>query len=262
MANETVLVDVDDRGVATVTLNRPQVNNAYNGEMIDGLIAGLNQLIGRDGLRVVVLKGNGKHFQAGADLTWLEEVAGQPSEENLRVSRATGEVSSLLEAIPVPTIAMVQGACVGGATGIVAACDIVVAAEDAVFSISEVRWGLVPHPILPQLTAAIGGRNVRRYAVTAERFTAQKAEILGLVHEVCSAMQLGRTAERIIEAILKNGPEAVNATKAAAMSLARTHIDKSASDDLIRAHAEKRQSEEAAEGLTSFREKRKPCWYC
>ena len=141
-ARGPVLWGIDARGVATVTLNRPEVNNAYDGAMIDGLLAALDALGQANGLRAVVLKGNGKHFQAGADLKWINEVRRSSPEENVRVSRATAEAVQRLNRAPVPTVALVQGGCFGGGTGMVAACDVVIAADNAVFSIAEVRWGL------------------------------------------------------------------------------------------------------------------------
>jgi len=131
-----VLWDVDARGVATVTLNRPEVNNAYDGAMIDGLLAALDALGGAIGLRAVVLKGNGKHFQAGADLKWINAVRNSSPQENLRVSRATAQAVQRLNTALVPTVALVHGGCFGGGTGMIAACDIVVAADNAVFSIA------------------------------------------------------------------------------------------------------------------------------
>src|SRR3954469_14679487 len=140
-AHGPVLWDIDARRVATVTLNRPEVNNAYNGAMIDGLLAALDALGKAQGLRAVVLKGNGKHFQAGADLKWINEIRKSSPAENLRVSRATAEAVQRLNGAPVPTVALVHGGCFGGGTGMVGACDIVLAADNSVFSIAEVRWG-------------------------------------------------------------------------------------------------------------------------
>src|SRR5438105_1224114 len=140
--NGPVLWHIDARGVATVTLNRPEVNNAYNGAMIDGLLAALDALGSAKGLRAVVLKGNGKHFQAGADLKWINAVRKSSPTENLRVSRATAEAVQRLSVQPVPCGALVHGGCFGGGTGMVAACDIVLGADNSVFSIAEVRWGL------------------------------------------------------------------------------------------------------------------------
>ncbi|PIW27285.1 MAG: enoyl-CoA hydratase [Rhodospirillales bacterium CG15_BIG_FIL_POST_REV_8_21_14_020_66_15] len=261
MADDPVLVDIDARGVATVTLNRPEVNNAYDGAMIEALLGGITRLSSDDKVRLIVLRGAGKHFQAGADLKWLAEVSAQSEEENLEVSRRTETVVRLLDTCPKPTMAVVQGFCVGGATGVIAACDVVVAAADATFAVSEVRWGLIPHPILPQLIAAMGARNVRRYALTAERFSAEQANIMGLVHEVALGLQLERTAQRTIDALLRNGPDAVAQTKAKILELAETGIDEATAEELARLHAEKRQSDEATEGLSAFREKRNPAWF-
>ncbi|HYD57066.1 MAG TPA: enoyl-CoA hydratase-related protein, partial [Burkholderiales bacterium] len=154
--SEPVLCSVDSRGVATVTLNRPEVNNAYDGKLISGLLLGLGDLERRKDIRVVLLKGNGRHFQAGADLKWIRSVAGQSQEDNEKASRDTGMAVKRLNELPVPTVALVQGGCFGGGTGIVAACDVVIAADNAMFSIAETRWGLMAGIILPQLADAIG----------------------------------------------------------------------------------------------------------
>ena len=166
-ANGPVLWEVDPRGVATVTLNRPEVNNAYNGALIEGMLAALDALGQESGLRAVMIRGNGKHFQAGADLAWIGAVRDASRAENLRVSRATAEAMRRLNAAPAPTVALVQGACFGGGTGIIAACDVVVAADNALFSIAEVRWGLTAAPIIPLLADAIGVRQLRRYATAS-----------------------------------------------------------------------------------------------
>ena len=161
-----VLWNLDARGVATVTLNRPEVNNAYNGELIHGLLAAIDALGQAPGLRAVVIEGNGRHFQAGADLKWIDAVRAASRAENVRVSRATAEAVQRLNLAPVPTIALVHGACFGGGTGLVAACDVAIAADNATFSIAEVRWGLTAAIIIPQLNDAIGVRQMRRYALT------------------------------------------------------------------------------------------------
>jgi methylglutaconyl-CoA hydratase len=259
--NDTVLWNVDRRGVATVTLNRPQVNNAYNGDLIAGLHAAMDALDSEPSLRIVVLKGNGRHFQAGADLAWISGVAKQSPRENEAVSRLTAEAVRRLDTCPVPTLALIQGGCFGGGTGIAAACDVVVASEDAIFSISETRWGLMAGVILPQLCQAIGLRQVRRYALTGERFGAAEARRLGLVHEVCPTGGLEEAGDKIIEAVLMNAPSATTATKLRSLASARAFIDEGELRDLIDEHARTRQQEEATEGLASFREKRKPSWY-
>src|SRR5215475_3792866 len=213
-AHGPVLWDIDARGVATVTLNRPEVNNAYNGAMIDGVLAALDALGGAKGLRAVVLKGNGKHFQAGADLKWINTVRGKSPQENLRVSRATADAVQRLNQAPVPTIALVQGGCFGGGTGIVAACDVVIAADNAIFSIAEVRWGLTAAIIIPQLNDAVGVRQVRRYALTGERFRAEEARRIGLVHEVVPLAEFDAAGARVVGHVLENGPDAIAQTKA------------------------------------------------
>lgn len=256
-----VLCEVDARGVATVTLNRPQVNNAYNGEMVQDLLEGAEALAADAGVRAVVIRGAGRHFQAGADLGWLDAVRTGSAEENLRVSQATTDAVRRLDAMPKPTIALVHGACFGGGTGIVAACDVVLAEEGAMFSIAEVRWGLHAGPIIPQLIGCMGPRNVRRYALTGERFDAAQAVALGLVHEVVAKGGLDDAVAPVLDSILKNGPEAIAITKQIIFEEAGLEIDDARAVRLARRHAEKRMSEEGAEGLLSFKEKREARWY-
>ncbi len=261
MASTTVLWEMDGRGVATVTLNRPQVNNAYDGDLIQGLLAAMDELGARTELRVLVLRGNGRHFQAGADLTWLAAVAREPEAENVRVSRATAEAVRRLNTLPVPTVALVQGGCFGGGTGIVAACDVVIAADDAVFSISETRWGLMAGIIIPQLNDAIGVRQVRRYALTGERFDAHEARRVGMVHEVVPLQELPSAGARIVDQLLANAPEANRQTKAVALETTWGTVSDRTFARLVDQHAAKRRSPEAAEGLASFRERRPARWY-
>jgi methylglutaconyl-CoA hydratase len=255
-----VLWTVDARGVATVTLNRPEVNNAYNGELIQGLLAALDALGGAAGLRAVLIKGNGRHFQAGADLKWIDAVRTSSADENIRVSRATAQAVARLNHVPVPTIALIQGGCFGGGTGLAAACDIVVAADNAMFSIAEVRWGLTAAIIVPQLNDAIGVRQLRRYGLTGERFGAAEARRIGLVHEVVPLAELAAAGERVIGHVLENGPDAIAQTKALILQTAFGDLDEAALTALIESHARKRQSAEAAEGLASFAEKRAAKW--
>jgi methylglutaconyl-CoA hydratase len=255
-----VLWSVDARGVATVTLNRPEVNNAYDGALIQGLLAALDALGKAIGLRAVVIKGNGKHFQAGADLKWIDAVRTASPQENIRVSRATAEAVQRLNLAPVPTIALVQGGCFGGGTGLVAACDVVIAADNATFSIAEVRWGLTAAIIVPQLNDAIGVRQMRRYALTGERFGAAEARRIGLVHEVVPLAELAASGERMVGHVLENGPEAIAQTKALILKSAWSDLDEATFTRLIESHASKRQSPEAAEGLASFAEKRAAKW--
>jgi len=259
-ATGPVLWEIDARGVATVTLNRPEVNNAYNGELIQGLLAALDALSDAKDLRAVVIRGNGRHFQAGADLKWIDAVRTASREENIRVSRATAEAVARLNRAPVVTLALVQGGCFGGGTGLIAACDVVIAADNAMFSIAEVRWGLTAAIIVPQLNDAIGVRQTRRYALTGERFGAEEARRIGLVHQVVPLADLAAEGERVVAAVLENGPEAVAQTKALTLQGAFGDLDEAAFTRLIESHADKRQSAEAAEGLASFAEKRAAKW--
>ena len=260
MSSAPVLHSLDERGVAVVTLNRPEVGNAYNGDLIQGLLSAMDALSARPELRVVLLRGNGKHFQAGADLAWVRSIARASTEENIHASRATAEAVDRLNRLPVPTVALVQGGCFGGGTGIVAACDVVIAADNAMFSITEVRWGLTAAIIIPQLSDAISVRQLRRYALTGERFGAVEAQRIGLAHQVVPAERLAAAGEETVARLLENGPIAMAETKATTLQSAWGGIDRQTFDALVDAHARKRQTPEAAEGLASFAEKRAARW--
>jgi methylglutaconyl-CoA hydratase len=262
MPANPVLWNLDERGVATVTLNRPEVNNAYDAGLIHGLLCAMDELSKQPLLRVVVLKGNGKHFQAGADLKWINAVRSQSPAENEAVSQATFEAVQRLNRLPIPTVALVQGGCFGGGTGVISACDVVIAADNAVFSITEVRWGLTAAIIIPQLCDAIGVRQVRRYALTGERFGANDARRIGLVHEVVPLADLENAGSKVVEQLLSNAPEALAETKALAMesSFGGMGVEDEAYARLVRMHAAKRQTSEASEGLASFAEKRAANW--
>ncbi|MGE4221231.1 MAG: enoyl-CoA hydratase-related protein [Alphaproteobacteria bacterium] len=261
MSEPVVLTEVDARGVGTVTLNRPEVNNAYNGDVILGLIDAFGRLAADDACRIVVLRGNGRHFQAGADLGWLKAVSGQSPAENDQVSRNTTNACRGLNEFPKPTVALVQGGCFGGGTGIIASCDIVIASEDALFSIAEVRWGVHPGPIVPQLNAAMGAHNVRRYAMSGERFGAAEAMTMGLVHMVCPKGGLDAAAAPVVDTLLANGPEAMRACKALILDVGKLRISDAEAEELALSHSAKRQTDEAAEGFASFVQKRNPSWY-
>src|SRR2546421_5371684 len=229
---------------------------------MDGLLAAIVELSNKPLLRIVVLKGNGRHFQAGADLKWINNVRPQSSAENEAVSQATFEAVQRLNTLPIPTVALVQGGCFGGGTGVISACDVVIAADNALFSITEVRWGLTAAIIIPQLCDAIGVRQVRRYALTGERFGAEEARRIGLVHEVVPLAELESAGAKVVEQLLANGPEALAETKALAMesSFGGMGVDDKAYARLVKRHAARRQTAEASEGLASFAEKRAGNW--
>ena len=258
---DPILVAVDARGVATVTLNRPAVNNAYDGALIDALAAGLARLAAAPGLRLVILRGAGKHFQAGADLAFLRRLTAAPADENLAFSRATVAAIDALANFPCPTLALIHGGCFGGGVGMVAACDMALASDDAVFSLTEVRWGITPAPIVPALVAAIGPRALARYGLTAERFGAQEALRIGLLHAICPPGGLDEAAAPIVEGILMAAPDAVAATKRLVRTAAGLATTAEFRDTLALEAATRRHAAEAREGLASFAEKRKPRWY-
>jgi methylglutaconyl-CoA hydratase len=255
-----VLWKLAANGIATVTLNRPEVGNAYNGELIQGLHSCMDALGKEASLRVVVIAAAGKQFQAGADLKWLNGVRGQPPAANIEASRLTALAVDRFNRLPVPTVALVQGFCVGGGTGLIAAADVVIAADDAKFAISEVRWGLTAAIIIPQLNDAIGVRQVRRYALTGERFDANEARRIGLVHEVVPRDQLETRGAEVVAQLLENGPAAMAETKACALDYAYGRQAGTDMTTLVQSHSDKRQTGEAAEGLASFAEKRSARW--
>lgn len=260
MSDAAVISQIDARGVATVVLNRPDRNNAYDGEMIDALHAALDTLGAAPELRAVVIRGNGRHFQAGADLDWLESVRTGDAAANLAASTITASAVDRLNRTPVPTIAAVHGACVGGGTGLISVCDVVIAAETSRFAISEVRWGLEASIIVPQLIDAIGVRQVRRYALTSEQFSAHEAMRIGLVHEIVPEEELSARTNEIVGNILTNAPEAIASTKAHILDYSVGGAKTFDMEPLVESHAAKRQSDEAGEGIASFREKRSASW--
>lgn len=261
MSDAPVLVSVDARGVGTITLNRPEVNNAYNQSVVTGMIEAVTQVANDPSVRIVLIRGNGRHFQAGADLSWIASVASEDPAANLAVSRMTGEAMRALNQLDKPTIALVHGACIGGGTGIIASCDVVIADTTAMFAISEARWGMAATVIFPQLIQAIGERQCRRYALTCERFDAERAQQIGLVHEVCAKGELDTAAEPVINGLLQAGPEAVQITKHGVLRAAGSYIDDGTFAVLVDEHSRRRQSAEAAEGFASFREKREASWF-
>lgn len=258
-------VEIDARGVATVRLNRPQRNNAYDGALLQALLDGLAELQADPAVRVIVLRGNGAHFQAGADLGWLREVAARDAAQGsdaagLAASRLTAQAVRALDDSPKPTVALIHGSCIGGGTGVAAACDVVIAERSAVFAISEARWGLAATIIFPQLDAAIGVRQVRRYALSGERFDAARAQAIGLVHEVCEPGGLDAAAAPVIDGLLRSAPQASAISKRSARACAGAIVSDARFEQLVEEHARRRRSAEAAEGLAAFAQRRAPAW--
>ncbi|MDX1711326.1 MAG: enoyl-CoA hydratase/isomerase family protein [Rhodovibrionaceae bacterium] len=251
---------VGDDGVARITLTRPEVHNAFNEVLIERLTTALKGLESDARVRAVVLAAEGRSFSAGADLNWMKSMAGYSQAENLADARKLAELMETLNRLDKPTVAEVQGSAFGGGVGLVAACDIAVAAAGAQFCLSEVRLGLIPAVIAPYVVAAMGERAARRYFLTAERFSAEEAERVGLVHAVVQPDELEHTTGRILEALLAGGPSALKEAKDLIFAVSRRPTNSGVMDDTAGRIARVRVSEEGQEGIAAFLEKRKPSW--
>jgi methylglutaconyl-CoA hydratase len=247
---ETLKVELSSRGVATIFLNRPERSNAFDQLMLDDLAREFFIRGSDDGTRIIVLRGLGKHFCAGADLS--TRGGGERNESAAHASLA--DVLSALDRLPKPTIAAVHGAAVGGGAAVVACCDIAIATEAAFFSVPEVRAGMAPLGVAPFLNRALGERSFVRYGLTGERFSAADALRLGLVHEVVDAEKLDERLAAIADALLHGAPGAQRDFKNEMRNAATPLVIK-------RSNADIHNSPEAQEGIASFREKRKPNWY-
>jgi methylglutaconyl-CoA hydratase len=253
-------LDIDSRGVARVTLARPEKHNAFDAETITGLTDAFSALAASPTVRVVILDAEGPSFSAGADLDWMREQANYDDARNLADARKLAKLMRVLNALPKPTIARVQGPAYGGGVGLVACCDIALATGHAVFSLTEVKLGLIPSVISPYVIAAIGPRAARRLFLTAERFDAAEARRLGLVHEVVPAIDLDKRIEEILTFLLGNGPEAMAAAKDLVFAIADRPVDDALVEETARRIAQRRASAEGKEGIEAFLAKRKPSW--
>ena len=260
MTENSLIVDVAAEGRATVTLNRPDVHNAFDDKLIALLTRELDALDRNPTVGVVVLAAAGKSFCAGADLKWMRRMAEYSEAENQADAEALAALMKTLNRLSKPTVAEVQGAAYGGGVGLICCCDIAIASEAAQFSLSEVKLGLIPSVISPYVVAVIGERQARRYALGAETFDAIEAKRIGLVHEVTAAEDLQVAVEAMVEALLANGPAAMAETKDQIAGVANRPVD----DRLIAAAAARiariRVSDEGREGVAAFLEKRKPGW--
>ena len=261
MTKDFFLLAIDPRGVATVTLNRPEVANAYHEELLRALTAALEQLAGDPAVRAVVIRGAGKHFQAGADINWLNRLSHQGPEENYIASIVTVRFSKTLNELPKPTVAVIHGACFGGGVGIVCCVDVALATPDAIFAISEVRHGIAPTPISTYMVDAIGARQTRRYALTGERFGAEEACRIGLVHEVVREDQMEARLAELLDSIILGAPGAIARTKLSVLGVNGLLLEEREAELLAHEGWMQRQSPEGREGTTAFREKRRPSWY-
>ena len=246
--------------IATVTLNRPDVRNAFNEATIAELTQAFSAL-GADGsVRAIVLAASGPAFCAGADLNWMKKMAGYTHAENHADALQLATMLRTIYACPQPVVARVQGDCYAGGMGLVAACDIVVAVDTAQFCLSEVRLGLIPATIAPYVIKAMGEQASRRYFLTAERFTAATALRIGFAHDVVAADALDATVAEIAKALVNNSPAAVRQAKRLVREVAGRPVDDTLVDDTAARIAAIRASEQGREGVASFLEKRKPAW--
>ncbi|HEV6964724.1 enoyl-CoA hydratase/isomerase family protein [Roseateles sp.] len=246
--------------VARVTLNRPEVRNAFNEGLIAELTAAFTELGAREDLRAIVLAAEGKAFCAGADLNWMKAMAGYSWEENHADATRLADMLWAIYSCPVPVVARVQGDAYAGGVGLVACADIVVAADTAGFCLSEAKLGLLPATIGPYVVRALGEQASRRYFVTAERLDAAQAQRLGLVHEVVAAEALDAKLDELVAAITANGPAAVRACKRLVKDVAAREITPELRDDTARRIADIRASAEGREGVQSFLNKSRPSW--
>mgnify|MGYP000990865454 FL=1 len=255
-----LLVTIDHRGVAEVRLNRPELHNAFDDALIAELTAQLQQLNDNPAVRAVVLAANGKSFSAGADLNWMQRMAGYNEAENFADSRALAALMHTLNGMLVPTVARVQGPAYGGGVGLVACCDIAIASDSATFALTEVKLGLIPAVISPYVIGKIGVSAARRYFLTAERFDAATAKQLGLVYEVVDRDKLDSTIDTLLATLLANGTHAMAAAKMLIQHVGNQRIDPGLIDETAQRIARIRASAEGKDGLRAFLDKRQPGW--
>lgn len=244
--------------VAYLTMQRADVHNAFNDQMIAELIDALEEVDQAHHARVLVLAATGKNFSAGADLNWMRSMAQKDFDENLADAEQLSNLMERLDQLSKPTIALVQGAAFGGAVGLAACCDVVIASDTAKFCLSEVKIGLIPAVISPYVMRAIGVRQSRRYMLSAEAFSAHTAQQLGLVHEIAADPRAA--AQPFIEQFCQNSPAAVTAAKRLILDIEQAPVDANTRTITVERIAAIRVSAEGQEGLSAFLEKRSPNW--
>jgi len=255
------LLDVTLRNaVAIVTLNRPEVHNAFNEELIAELTSVLRALGANDIVRAIVLTGAGESFCAGADLNWMKKMAGFSRAQNLADAKQLAAMLRTLDECPKPTVARVHGSAFGGGVGLVACCDIAIAEQNAMFAFSEARLGLIPATIGPYVIEAIGARAARRYFLSAERFSATQAHRLGLVHDIAPPDELDARVNEVLGFVVTAGPRAQAQCKKLIRAVAHRPIDAAVTAETARRIASVRASPEAKEGVAAFLEKRRAAW--
>lgn len=254
-------LDIERQGaLATIWMNRPEVFNAFDEVLIAELSRACAELNADASVRVVVLGGRGRHFSAGADLNWMKRVSAYSEQDNVVDARRFAAMLNALATMSKPTIARVQGAALGGGTGLAAACDMAVAASDASFSTSEVRFGIIPAVISPYVLRAIGPRHALRLFQSAERVTAEQALAMGLVSEVAPVAELDARMALLTEALLAGAPQAQQAAKDLITAIHGRPLDELVMEETAQRIARQRATPEARDGIAAFLEKRPPVW--
>ncbi|MET1253905.1 enoyl-CoA hydratase/isomerase family protein [Aliikangiella maris] len=260
MSETSIIVKLESNGIGRITLNKPEVHNAFDEKLIALLTKAFEQLDNNDKVKLIVLDANGKSFSAGADLNWMKKMAEYSWEQNYQDSLQLASLMQTIYQCKKTTIAVVQGSAFGGGVGLVACCDIVLASDKAKFCLSEVKLGLIPAVISPYVVKAIGERHAKRYFITAELFDVSQAAAMNLVHQIYSHDELQSNVKTFIQSVLNNGPKAMHKAK----RLIEFVKDKPIEEDLIRETAQRiadtRASKEGKEGVSAFLEKRQPDW--
>ncbi|WP_337883243.1 enoyl-CoA hydratase-related protein [Chromobacterium haemolyticum] len=260
MTVESVLLAVDPKGIATITLNRAELLNALDDNTVGLLTAMLETLAEDPSVRAVVLTGSGISFSAGHDIDWMRRMAGFGREELERHARLLAKLLRTLDTLPKPTVAKIQGSAFGLGAGLVACCDVSIASSEALFSFSEVKLGVIPALVAPYMVRAIGERSTRRYFMSAERFNAGKAKRLGLVHQVVESDELDMAVDFLINHLLINGPAAMLEAKRLLADIAGLGVGEDSMEICIQRIVSVRLSEEGREGIQAMLETRKPSW--
>lgn len=259
---QTIQSTLSKQGVLTVRMNRPQVHNAFDAVMIGELTETLRAADGDSEISLLVITGAGSSFSAGADVHWMRSLVDASEKDNERDALQLAGLMRALNYFTKPTIARINGAAYGGGLGLIAACDITIAVENAQFGLTEVRLGLAPAVISPYVMRCIGERNARRYFLTGERFDARQAKAIGLIQQCVAADQLDAAVETVIRQLLKGGPLAIKACKELVYAVAGhdEETQKSLDEYTAKVIAGMRIMDEGQEGLAAFLEKRKPGW--
>jgi methylglutaconyl-CoA hydratase len=257
---DKVLTRIDDDGNATVMLNRPEVHNAFDPEMVEALTNVLQILEEDDHVRAVVLVGAGSSFCAGADISHMKKSAGFSRKQNYESALQSAQMLYKLYALTKPTIAAIRGAVRGGGCGIVAACDIAIAARTATFRLTEVKLGIIPAMISPYVISAMGARMAHRYMLTGEEFDSAEAYRIGFIHDICEEEELNGKVGQLLAHLYTSGPKAMTAVKELIPLAEHALITEETVEETSRLIAEIRATPEAQEGLTAFLEKRKTAW--